>query len=230
MPDNTQPTPGEMPNDGTPTAGDDPQTPPTTPETTPTQGQDPNADEFDRDRAMQTIRNLRQFEKLAKQQAAELADYKRREDEVRQAQLSEEQKLRESLQRKEAELAMERQQATDRTNRYEVQILASRLGVVDPDAAVKLLDWSALEYDDDGRPKDVEAALKDLIEQKPYLARQAPAEERTRTPQGSPTNPATRQPGAQNRRYTTAEIADRAFWNANKVDIMRAMRENRIDP
>ena len=45
------------------------------------------------------------------------------------------------------------------------------LGIIDPDAAVKLLDAEDLELDDEtGEPKNIEAALKALIKAKPYLA------------------------------------------------------------
>lgn len=52
---------------------------------------------------------------------------------------------------------------------------AARLNIIDPEAAVKLLDRSLLELDDDGNPKNVETALRDLIKERPYLAPKAPA-------------------------------------------------------
>lgn len=47
---------------------------------------------------------------------------------------------------------------------------AQRLGFADPADAVSLLDSSALEFDDDGRPKNVERLLSKLLADKPYLA------------------------------------------------------------
>ena len=63
-----------------------------------------------------------------------------------------------------------------------VQGAATKLGIVDPDVALALIQ-SSIEYDDAGQPKDVEKALNELLTQKPYLKAQ-PA------PTGvSPTNP-----------------------------------------
>jgi len=53
---------------------------------------------------------------------------------------------------------------TERIVRYEVERQAAKLGIIDPDAAAQLIDWDALEYDEDG---------KDLLKNKPYLAGKA---------------------------------------------------------
>ncbi len=52
---------------------------------------------------------------------------------------------------------------------YEVMLVAGKLGVVDPDAAYKLLDKSKLEYKD-GKPINTEQLLKTLLTEKPWLA------------------------------------------------------------
>lgn len=51
---------------------------------------------------------------------------------------------------------------------------AARLNIIDAEAAVKLLDRSKLELDEEGNPKNVEEALRDLIKERPYLAPKAP--------------------------------------------------------
>jgi hypothetical protein len=51
-----------------------------------------------------------------------------------------------------------------RIRELEVQVAASQLGIVDPEAAEKLLDWTEVAA---GKP--VEQALKDLLEKKPWL-------------------------------------------------------------
>ena len=53
---------------------------------------------------------------------------------------------------------------------YEVERQAAKLGIIDPEAAAQLLDWDALEYDENGTPINAEALLKDLLKSKPYLA------------------------------------------------------------
>ncbi len=119
----------------------------------------------------------------------EAADYRKRLRELEQTvKQHEEAKLSESerLQKRLAEL--ERQQATyqrerqERTLKYETMLVASRLGIVDPEAAYKLLDTARIEFDEDGTPRNIEAALKELVKAKAYLA--APP-----TASGSLTNP-----------------------------------------
>jgi hypothetical protein len=195
------------------------------------QGSD-DGEPFDKDRALNTIRKLRGFEKTANELQKRLAEYERKEEEARLAQLSEQDRLKELVRQREAELDHERTLARDRMNHYEVQLQASKLGIVDPDAAVKLLDWGSLDYDDEGRPADIVGALKDLLASKPYLAAQpAPTQPAQPAPhtQLSPTNAPSRANAAQPRRYTRAEISNRAFYVANRDDIKLAMREGRID-
>ena len=52
---------------------------------------------------------------------------------------------------------------------YEVAITAAKIGIVDPDAAYRLIDHSKIEYGSDEKPSNVEALLKELVKQKPYL-------------------------------------------------------------
>lgn len=68
---------------------------------------------------------------------------------------------------KAAEVAQREHQ--ERVIRYEVMLKASGMGFVDLDAVTKLMDWTALEFDDDGTPKNVEGVLKKLQKDKPYL-------------------------------------------------------------
>jgi hypothetical protein len=57
--------------------------------------------------------------------------------------------------------------------RYEVMLAAQGLSVIDLDAAYRLLDPAALEFDaTTGKPTNVDKALKDLIKAKPYLVKQ----------------------------------------------------------
>ena len=53
---------------------------------------------------------------------------------------------------------------------YDVAIKAAKLGIVDPDAAWKLLDKSALEYGADDKPLNTELLLQGMLKDKPYLA------------------------------------------------------------
>lgn len=48
-----------------------------------------------------------------------------------------------------------------------VQVAASKVGIVDPEAAAALLDWDQVDDPDD--PKSLERALKQLVEKRPWL-------------------------------------------------------------
>jgi hypothetical protein len=68
------------------------------------------------------------------------------------------------------------QQAKDSTARAQEALLrsavvaeAARKNVVDPDAAVALLDRSTLELDADGSPTNIAEAMDSLLKAKPYL-------------------------------------------------------------
>jgi hypothetical protein len=47
---------------------------------------------------------------------------------------------------------------------------SAKLGIVDPDAAYRLLDKGAIEYGDDGKPTNTEALLVAMLKERPYLA------------------------------------------------------------
>ncbi len=143
-------------------------------------GQEPAAEQFD----AEYVRKLR----------AEAAEYRKRLRELEQkAQEQENAKLSETerLQKRLAELERERQ---ERTLKYETMLAASRLGIVDPDAAYRLLDVASIEIAEDGTPKNLEDALFELVKAKPYLVAQS---------SGSPTNPARTGAGA-NDAFTAA--------------------------
>lgn len=57
--------------------------------------------------------------------------------------------------------------------RIAVEREARKLNVVDEDAAYRLLDISTVEYDDQGKPRNVESLLKTLVKDKPYLIKAA---------------------------------------------------------
>lgn len=64
------------------------------------------------------------------------------------------------------------QRTQERLIRYEVERQAGKLGIIDPDAAARLIDWAELEYDDDGTPNNAAKLLEKLVKSKPYLAPQ----------------------------------------------------------
>ncbi|MHB8398437.1 MAG: phage scaffolding protein [Candidatus Limnocylindrales bacterium] len=122
---------------------------------------------------------------------------------------------------------LEREQLTWQRERQEITLsssverIASRLGFADPADALGLLDHSAIEFEDTGAPKNLDALLGALLKAKPYLAA-ASSRASGSYDQGVRGGP---QGGAI---FTTTQVGDRAFWNANKDEIMRAMAEGRV--
>lgn len=72
----------------------------------------------------------------------------------------------------------------------EVYRQASRLNIIDLDAAARLIDSSKIDYDDSGNPTNIDDLLKDMIKQRSWLVGKAP----TQT-SGGATNPSRSQTG-----------------------------------
>jgi len=75
--------------------------------------------------------------------------------------------------------------AQDANLRYAVAVAAQQLGIVDPDAAVQLMDRQAIVWDG-GIPGNVTELLTTLLERKPYLKAQPSL---PIVPNTGPTNP-----------------------------------------
>jgi hypothetical protein len=128
-------------------------------------------DAFDKDRALATINKLRGFEKLSKQQARELDDLRARVKAADDAKLSETEKLTQRLTDLERGQQTAQQALQDERLRNAVLVTAQKLGAVDSDAVYRLLDRDGLEFDSQGRPQNVETAVKALLKERPYLSR-----------------------------------------------------------
>lgn len=109
-------------------------------------------------------------QQIVRDARSEAAKYRTQVREYEQAQLTEQERMQQRIADLEAENERLSHTARDTLVRSEVTSVASRLGVIDPEAAYRLIDVEQLSYDDDGNPTDVEAAVKELIQQRPYLA------------------------------------------------------------
>ena len=92
------------------------------------------------------------------------------------------------LEREKADLIARSQESTVR---MVVLDAAARLGFRSPELAFRALDRSALEFKDDGTPRNVEKLLNELLEREPYLGKPAGAPDfgggpRGRTPSNTP--------------------------------------------
>ena len=67
--------------------------------------------------------------------------------------------------------------------RLHVERAARRMGLVDEDAAFRLLDLDRIEFDAAGQPANIEALMQELLERRPWLGAGAFSN------RASPTNP-----------------------------------------
>lgn len=161
MPDD--PNPGQEPNDPPAQDADD-------------QNEQPEqaSDEtFDKDRALSTIRKLREGERAAKAQAKELEALKAKLAEHESAQLTEKEKAEQRAANAEAKAQAAEAKAKAIALRASVERHAHKLNLVDSDAAYRLLDLSGIEYEDD-EPQGIEALLKALVKDRPWLGAPEP--------------------------------------------------------
>lgn len=92
-----------------------------------------------------------------------------------------------------------------------VQSEASRLGIIDPDAAYRLIEVEEIE--------EVGPALQELVKAKPYLKGAGMTSI-------SPTNPAN--PARQPQMFTRSQLRDVKFFAEHRDEIMQAMKDGRI--
>jgi hypothetical protein len=107
----------------------------------------------------------------------------------------------------EAQLEQQNQQTRRLALESAVALRSNAMGIVDAEAAVKLIDTAALDFDDYGRPdsESLDQALKRLIKSKPYLKTQPPA--------ASPANPARTEPAGE----TDAQRRARLFGGGGGI-------------
>lgn len=99
----------------------------------------------------------------------ELKDVKAQLEQFKQAQMSETEKAAARLQQLEAENAKLITAQRDNALRSAITTAAARLGVKHVDAALRLIDTSALDIADDGKVSGADAAMRDLVKQYPGL-------------------------------------------------------------
>lgn len=136
---------------------------------------------------------LKEANKMTTAKRLRLEEFEKAELERQQAQMSDaekavaaQKKLQEELAARDAQIAALRQEAV----RFQVQLTAQEMGLIDLDAAVRLLDADALEFDEAGKPTNVEKALKSLVAAKPYLVKPNTASPGLGTPPQRPRQPA----------------------------------------
>lgn len=173
--------------------------------------QDAQSQEFSAEYVQQLRREAAGYRKRLRELEAAVKGYE-------EAQMSESERLQARLSELERQYTEAQRSLQESTLRYEVMLAAGRLGVVDADAAWRLLDASSIEFDDDGRPTNVVDVLRELVRQRPYLAAGTAVT-------GAVTNPARPRSTVltldEIRRMTPDEINER--WD----EVQRALSENK---
>lgn len=105
------------------------------------------------------------FTQTAKERDDAAAKLKTLED----AQLSEADKLKKQAEEATGKVTAAEARVRETLTRMEIERTARRLNIVDEDAAFRLLDASAIQYGEDGAPKNVQTLLEALVKAKPYL-------------------------------------------------------------
>lgn len=90
-------------------------------------------------------------------------------DEMQQQQMSELEKANKRAADLERELADATAARQESLLRASVVAEAAKRNVVDPDAAMALIDRTSLEFDEQGQPVNIATAMDSLLEQRPYL-------------------------------------------------------------
>lgn len=196
MADNEETTQGETPEQQPPAS----ETPPAD-----AQQETPQGDEFDKERAMATIKNLRAVEKQAKKDAKQLKTLLEAEDKRKKSEMDETERLKaEASEWKEKHDAREESQKRDRM-RYAVESEARKQKVLAEAVTdvYALIDQSAIEFNDAGDPesKDVEKAVKSILSTRKHMT-QAHGGARTDNDADNGTG------GASGGGYTDAEIEE----------------------
>lgn len=189
---------------------------PTVPPAEPAKGGDtPPANEGDKTVPYSRFNEVNERAKLAEQK---LAEKEKAESEAATKRLEDEGKWKELAEKSKTEAETARQQVQEVKIENRVIAEASKLNIVDVDAALKLLDRSSVKVDKEGKVTGVEDALKALVEDKPYLVNS-----KTQTSIGSPTNPGA--PGNEGvKKFKLSQIQDREFYKANEKDIDKALK------
>jgi hypothetical protein len=133
-------------------------------------------DDFDKDRALATIRKLREGEKAAKATAKELEDARTKLREFEDKDKTDSEKLSGDLKSTTDKLTAAEQRAAQAETRYKDALIRSAIdreahkgNAVDADAVAALIDRSGIDIDDAGTVTGADKAVAALLKAKPYL-------------------------------------------------------------
>lgn len=139
------------------------------PSLTPAAPEPPSDKTFNQDQVDRIVQ-----ERLARQKAQfqgydEFKTKAEQFDQMQQQQMSELEKANKRAADLERELADATAARQESLLRASVVAEAAKRNVVDPDAAIALIDRTLLEFDEQGEPVNIPTAMDSLLEQRPYL-------------------------------------------------------------
>jgi hypothetical protein len=109
------------------------------------------------------------IEKANREAAAARTKLKEAADAAERAKLTDEERRTAELDEARSKASTAEKRAQETALQLSVERQARKLGIVDEDAAFRLLDTAAVEFDENGKPSNVEALLKTLTESRPWL-------------------------------------------------------------
>lgn len=125
-------------------------------------GGDDQAPKGKPDQTQALLRKLRKAEK-------DLETFRKADEERNQQSLSEVDKLKAELQKREAEYSSLTEKLRMQSIEFAFEQAASKAGVIDADAAKRLANLSEIEIDDDGKVLGIDAVIADLKKTRKYL-------------------------------------------------------------
>lgn len=115
------------------------------------------------------------WRKMARDYEKRVKDYEAKEQALADKDLSEKERAEKRAAESERKYADSVRAFQEKIVGLTIQVQASKLNIIDADAAVKLMDWSQLEYDEDGVPTNADTVLAALVKARPYLVAQSTA-------------------------------------------------------
>lgn len=171
-----------------------------------------------------------ELSKRAKSAERELEKIQKAKEKENQDKLKEEGKYQELLEAKEKEIENLKSSISELKLTSGIMSVASKLNVVDTDAVARLIDRSKLETDkDSGEYTNIEDVVKELLSEKPYLAKEGSS---VSSNIGSNSNATT---DSQNGNFVitrselTAKLQDHSWYEEHKDEILQWQKEGRID-
>lgn len=148
-------------------------------------------------------------------------EYEEQQRKAKEAKLKEEKKYEELIEGKEKENLSLKEQLQKTKVDTKVMVEAQKLGVVDLEAVLALINRSDIKVSDDGQVEGVSEALETLKSSKTYLFTGSNS-----STVGSGSNPSGNNTGTV---YKLSQLQDREFYKAHEEDINKAWQEGRIE-